>query len=243
MTPSVLILSGGLATRLRPLTENIPKALIDIHGKPFLQYQLELLKKQGFQKIVLSIGYEGKQIEDALGDGRHLGMEISYSYDGDTLLGTGGAVQKALPLLTDPFLVLYGDSYLEIDYPSVLESFSLQQQKTIPPPLGLMTVYQNQNLFDRSNVVFVDGIIQCYDKKNQTDAMKHIDWGLGILSQEAFLPFAEKTVFDLASVYEKWVEEKRLMGFEVFQRFYEIGSFEGIETFRDYMSPQQHPVL
>ena len=107
---SVAILAGGLATRIRPLTEKFPKSLIDINGRPFIDYQLQMLKANGLSDVVLCVGYEGRQIEDHLGDGARHGLKVRYSYDGRELVGTGGALRKALPLLSDPFLVIYGDS-------------------------------------------------------------------------------------------------------------------------------------
>lgn len=231
---SVVILAGGLATRIRPLTEQFPKALISIHGHPFLRFQLLLLKKYGFTDVVLSVGYEGQQIEEVFGNGSSLGIKLRYSYDGDFLLGTGGAIQKALPLLSDPFLVLYGDSYLDIDYGAVLNSF-FRSEDSLEYPLGLMTVYRNDHQWDQSNVVFHDSWVQCYHKREPSPDMHHIDWGLGILSQEAFLPFQFESIFDLASVYEKLAIDRRLKGYEVFQRFYEIGSFEGIEALKVHL--------
>src|SRR5439155_309286 len=158
---AVAILAGGLATRLRPLTEKIPKVLLPVAGKPFLAHQLELLRNQGFTRVVLCVGHLGEMVERDFGDGTAWGINLTYSYDGPVLLGTGGALQKALPLLGDKFFVLYGDSYLPIDFGPVADCFERSSK------LGLMTVYHNQNRFDTSNVWFVDGEIKVYDKKNR----------------------------------------------------------------------------
>ncbi len=227
---TVAILAGGLATRLRPLTEKFPKALIDIHGKPFIEYQLDLIQKQGFQNVVLCVGYEGKQIEDYIRSKTNLNLSIQFSYDGDTLLGTGGSIKKAFPLLSDPFIVLYGDSYLLTDYQSILRQFQSDKEH-----IALMTVYENSDLYDKSNVVFENGNLICYNKKNRTSAMKHIDWGLGILRKVALEGY-DSVPFDLAEIYTNLSEQQKLMGIEIFQRFYEIGSHKGIEEFKDFVN-------
>jgi N-acetyl-alpha-D-muramate 1-phosphate uridylyltransferase len=226
---TVAILAGGLATRLRPLTEKFPKALIDIHGKPFIEYQLELICQQGFQDVVLCVGYEGKQIEDYIRSNIKLGLSIQFSYDGDTLLGTGGSIKKAFPLLSDPFIVLYGDSYLLADYQSILQRFLSDTQHT-----ALMTVYENADLYDKSNVVFEKEKLVRYDKKSKTSAMRHIDWGLGIIKKAALEGY-NTLPFDLAELYTNLSKQQKLMGVEIFQRFYEIGSYTGIEEFKKFV--------
>ncbi|MEM7183030.1 MAG: sugar phosphate nucleotidyltransferase [Spirochaetota bacterium] len=233
MDTSVLILAGGLATRLRPLTEKFPKALVPILGKPFIHYQLQLLQSEGFHNIVLCIGYEGEQIREELGDGSNLGVSIQYSMDGKVLLGTGGAVMKALPLLSDPFLVLYGDSYLQVSYAAVLE-----KMQVYPEMQALMTVYQNGGNFDTSNVHFENGKLLLYDKMNPRKEMNHIDWGLGILRKSCFADTTEAK-FDLAEVYMQLSQQKKLLGYEVFQRFYEIGSHKGIADLEDFLKSEE----
>src|SRR5438045_847176 len=166
----VAILAGGLATRLQPVTENTPKALLSVAGQPFLAHQLRLLQAAGIRKVVLCVGYRGEMIEQHFLDGRGIGLELSYSFDGPELLGTGGAIRKALPLLGKRFLVLYGDSYLPIDYAAPVQAF-LDSGK-----LGLMTVFRNEGRWDKSNVWFVDKVIRSYDKKQQTPEMRYIDY-------------------------------------------------------------------
>lgn len=230
METTALILAGGLATRLRPLTEKFPKALIPIHSRPFIAYQLQYLYQQGFRRVVISIGYEGEQIRKQVGDGTSFGLQIIYSEDGPKLLGTGGAVRKALADLSDPFIVLYGDSYLQEDYQKILQTFANQQDSQ-----ALMTVYKNSGQFDTSNVQFVDGQLELYDKKNPTAAMDYIDWGLGIIRKSAFQDFADREVFDLAELYTLLARKKKLFGYEVFERFYEIGSRQGIEQLESFL--------
>ncbi len=226
----VAILAGGLATRLRPITEKIPKALIEVAGKPFIFHQLQYLHKEGIRKVVLCLGYLCEMIEKEVGDGSIFDLDITYSYDGDFLLGTGGAIKKALPLLDENFYVLYGDSFLPIHYRPVEETF-LKSKKP-----ALMTVILNENKWDKSNVIFKDELIIEYNKKKPKPAMKFIDYGLGILSKSLFDSYEEKVAFDLADLYHLLSIQNRLAGFEANERFYEIGSHQGIKETELYLS-------
>ena len=218
----VAILAGGLATRLRPITEKIPKSLVPVAGKPFLAHQLELLRSRGIHRAVLCIGYLGEMIQREFGDGSTYGLRLDYSFDGPKLLGTGGAIQRALPLLGDEFFVLYGDSYLPVEYRPVAEFFRRSGK------LGLMTVYRNEGRYDISNVVFRDGEIAVYDKKNRPPEMRHIDYGLSLFKAPVFESYATDRPFDLTEVMGKLVRERQLAGYEVRERFYEIGSPTGL---------------
>lgn len=218
----IVLLSGGLATRMREYTEKIPKAMIDVAGKPFIHRQLTLLKQQGIEHVMLCVGHLGESIEAYAGDGSRYGLHLTYYYDGDRLLGTGGAIKKIEDFLPDAFFVLYGDSYLETPYKRVEDIFLKSDTH------GLMTVYENQNLYDTSNVIFRDGQLIAYSKINKSPDMRHIDYGLGILRKEVFGNFPAGVAFDLADVYEKLTIEKQLLGYEVFERFYEIGSASGL---------------
>jgi len=224
-----LILAGGLATRLRPLTEKIPKALIEVAGHPFLWHQIQLLKRNGIRKIILSVGYLGEQIQELYGDGSTLGVSVVYAFDGPMLLGTAGAIRNAIELLPERFFVLYGDSYLTCDYRAIEDTFGRSGQA------GLMTVYRNEGLFDTSNVEYDGKRILKYDKTDRTSAMHYIDYGLGAFQRSVFasLPAGEK--LDLASVYQKLLREGQLAAFEVHERFYEIGSSEGLRDTEDYL--------
>lgn len=218
----VAILAGGLATRLRPVTEKIPKALLSVAGEPFLVHQLRLLQSHGFRKIVLCVGYFGEMINAKLGDGSNLGVHIAYSFDGPTLLGTGGALKRALPKLGERFLVVYGDSYMPINYSEVVNAFVLSGKP------ALMTVFQNEGRWDTSNVSFEAGKILRYEKKLRTPEMRHIDYGVAVLNATVLTPYPDNSAFDLADVYSRLVSEKQLAAYEVKQRFYEIGSPKGL---------------
>jgi NDP-sugar pyrophosphorylase family protein len=215
----VAILAGGLGTRLYPLTERLPKALIEINGEPFLAHQLRLLRTRGIDRVVLCIGQHGERIREYAGDGARFGLAIDYAFDGPVLLGTAGAVRNALPLLGDAFFVVYGDSYLPCSYRDVGRAFSAAGQP------GLMTVYRNEDRWDSSNVEFAEGRILAYDKMNRTERMQYIDYGLGVFSRAAFKDGAHA---DLADLYRGLLHRNRLAAFEVRERFYEIGSFDGI---------------
>jgi NDP-sugar pyrophosphorylase family protein len=219
----VVILAGGLATRLRPITETIPKSLVEVAGRPFLAHQLELLRARHVTEAILCIGYLGEMIERRFGDGSEHGLKIRYSYDGPELLGTGGAVRNALPLLPDSFFVLYGDSYLPIDYQQVAEVYAGSNQP------ALMTVFANGDAWDTSNVWFEGGGIKLYSKKRRIPQMRYIDYGLSVCSRELFESDKVERAFDLAALFETLSENGQLAGFEVRQRFYEIGSQRGLQ--------------
>ena len=226
----VAILAGGLATRLRPLTETIPKSLVEIDGEPFLWRQLRLLRQNAIDRVVLCVGHLGEQVRDSVGDGRTFGLHIDYSFDGATMLGTAGALKQAQPLLGENFFVLYGDSYLPVDWSAVEAAFRVSGKA------GLMTVYRNESQWDTSNVEFVDGRILEYNKKQRTARMRHIDYGLGVLRAAALARVPDGQAWDLATLYQELLEAGELAAFESPHRFYEIGSFGGIEELRSYLS-------
>ena len=225
----VAILAGGLATRLRPITETIPKALVDVAGKPFICRQLDYLHAQGIRQVVLCIGYLGEMIRAVVGDGSAFGLDISYSPDGDVLLGTGGALKQALPLLNnEQFFVLYGDSFLPVDFAPIETTF-FESKKA-----ALMTVLENGNRWDKSNVLFRDGELLEYNKHAPRPEMAFIDYGLGILSGDLLSTYALGQIFYLAEVYHALSLKKQLAGYEVHQRFYEIGSHDGLKETEAY---------
>ena len=231
----VALLAGGMATRLRPITERVPKLLVEVAGEPFFSHQLRLLARSGLDHVVVCAGHLGAMIVDRYGDGRDWGVRIEYSFDGERLLGTGGALIRALPLLGDAFYVLYGDSYLPVDYLAVGRAF-LASGKA-----GLMTVYRNEGRFDTSNVWFEDGVIRRYDKKALLPQMRHIDYGLGVLRAEALAPWPRDTVVDLADVYTRLVSEGRLAGHLMPERFHEIGSHEGLRDLEALLGAGRPP--
>jgi MurNAc alpha-1-phosphate uridylyltransferase len=229
---TVAILAGGLATRLHPITETIPKSLVDVAGIPFIVRQLDYLCRQGITDVVLCIGYLGEQVQALVGDGSSFGLNITYSWDGPKLMGTGGALKQALPVLGEQFFVFYGDSYLPIDFRKVEESF-LKSNKP-----ALMTVLHNDDLWDKSNVLFRDGRITEYNKRIQIPEMAYIDYGLGILSAAILNDAPINEPFDLADIYHNLSIHDHLAGYEVFDRFYEIGSMKGLEETVKYFQQE-----
>jgi N-acetyl-alpha-D-muramate 1-phosphate uridylyltransferase len=225
----VAVLAGGLATRLRPATETIPKALIDINGEPFVAHQFRLLRRAGVERVVMCTGHLGEMIEEFVGDGSRFGLDVSYSADGPNLRGTAGAVRNALPMLGEQFLVLYGDSYLPCDYRAVDRAFLANGQP------GLMTVFRNQNQWEISNVEFSDGRIAAYNKRMPTAAMHYVDYGLSAFEASVFSGTQEP---DLTDVFQSLMGRQQLAGLEVKERFYEVGSWEGIRALEMYLSSQ-----
>ena len=230
----VAILAGGLATRLRPITEAIPKALVDVAGKAFIARQLEYLSAQGVREVVLCVGYLGEMIQDVVGTGKRYGLRVHYSFDGPKLLGTGGALKQALPLLGEHFFVLYGDSYLPVDFSVVQDAFV----QTAQP--ALMTVLKNGDRWDKSNVLFVDGQLVEYNKRAPRPEMACIDYGLGLVSAGVFGACPDDSPFDLADVYQDLSGKGQLAGLEVHQRFYEIGSYGGLKDAEEYLLTKEN---
>jgi NDP-sugar pyrophosphorylase family protein len=233
----VVILAGGLATRLRPLTEKIPKALVEVGGEPFIAHQLRLLHSQGIRQVIVSAWYRGEMIREFVGDGKRFGLQVEYVFDGDTPLGTGGAIRRALHLLDRPFFVLYGDSYLPCDYAAIQVHFEHHTQP------GLMTVYRNQGQWDASNVEMLDGQILRYDKKNSAPGMEFIDYGLGLFQPNIFATLPDGQPADLAEIYQKLVAGRDLLAYEVKQRFYEIGSFDGLRELDELLTSAPNQFL
>jgi N-acetyl-alpha-D-muramate 1-phosphate uridylyltransferase len=228
-TLPVAILAGGLATRLRPITEKVPKALLPIAGRPFIHWQLGLLAQQGVTEVVLCAGHLGEQIQAAVGDGSRFGVTVRYSLDGEALLGTGGALQRALPKLGAAFFVLYGDSYLRCSFAAVQMAYEESGA------LGLMTVFCNEDRWGKSNVLLRDGIVVEYDKHSPRPGMRHIDYGLSILSTQALQRSPASAAFDLADLYHDLAARGELAALAVNERFYEIGSAGGMEATDHYL--------
>ena len=221
MTLPVAILAGGLGTRLGNETLNKAKILIDIAGKPFISRQLNYLSDQGIKDIVICVGHLGHQIKDYIGNGSKYNLKVSYSEDGDQLLGTGGSIKKACKILDENFFILYGDSFLPIDF-SLVEKAFFQEKKP-----ALMTVFKNLGQWDKSNVYFKDKSVK-YNKNNPQKDMTYIDYGLNIVKNSIFYDFPSNKTFDLADVFEDLSNKNLLAGLEIYDRFYEIGSISGL---------------
>lgn len=224
----VAILAGGMATRLRPISEEIPKSLVEVAGRPFIFHQLDWLRDEGVKLAILCVGYLGDRIVDAVGDGAAFGLSVDYSFDGEQLLGTGGALKKAASKLGDAFFVLYGDSFLRCSFAEVQAAF----EKADKP--ALMTVLRNDGQWDTSNVIFRDGQLVRYDKRNPGSEMRHIDYGLSVVRSAVFSAYAIDEAFDLADVFAGLSAQGQLAGHEVHERFYEIGSHKELRETEEF---------
>jgi NDP-sugar pyrophosphorylase family protein len=225
----VAILAGGLATRLRPISGTTPKSMVLIEGKPFLEYQIEFLKRAGITDLVLCVGYLSEKIERYFGDGHKFGVTITYSYDGNNFLGTAGALKRAESLLKEYFFVIYGDSYLFLDFQEVYANF--RKSNT----LALMVVYKNNNLYDLSNVAIENGMISRYDKTNTTGDLRYIDYGTLIFGKHVMDLIPPDQMYPLERVIVDLILQREISAFEATERFYEIGSHKGMDEFRQYI--------
>lgn len=215
----VVILCGGKGTRLYPLTENKPKSLIEVAGKPFIEHQLTLLRKNNLINVLLCVGYLGKQIEN------YLGNRVKYSYDKD--LGTGGALKNAEDMLDDNFMVMYGDSYLDFDYQDMIDFYNDFGG------LGVMAVYKNNNKYIPSNVKVKNDLVIKYDKTAKR--MTYVDYGITILNKRALKYLSIPS--DLSELYQALIKEKELLAYVVGKRFYQIGDPKGLNELCLYLEP------
>jgi NDP-sugar pyrophosphorylase family protein len=225
----IAVLAGGFATRLGSLVEDTPKCMVEVNGKPFVDWQLDLLIKSGYEDFIFCVSYKSEIVQEFLGDGSDRGVRIRYSLDGETQLGTGGAIQNAFPLLGSSFGVIYGDSYLPTDYLAVEKKFLESKCQAV------MTIYENRNQFDSSNVEFTKGKLINYEKGRKNSEMRFIDYGITYFREAAFDHWADQSAFDLSDVCHQLATHGQLDGFEVLERFFEIGSVQGIEELSQYL--------
>lgn len=228
----VVVLMGGLGKRLKGFTKECPKPLVEIKGIPFFQYQLELMVQQGFKKFVFCVGYKGEMIQEYFGNGEKWEIDIRYSFDGEKLLGTGGAICGALRMLESDFMVIYADSFMDVNYDEILYRYYEGKQKGNQ---ALMTVMHNSNKYDASNVDYSDGEIILYDKNNPSEKMSYIDYGISLFERNLFDYIPKDEVFDLSMLQNTLSIENRLSACEVIKRFYEIGSPDSLSEFCAYV--------
>lgn len=226
--PPVCILAGGVGSRLGARVSDTPKPLLEVAGQPFLIHQLQLLARQGATRAVICVGYLGEQIVERIGPER-FGIEIVYSQDGPTQIGTLGAVRKAVPLLGERFLVLYGDTYLRADYARAVQLWTESGLS------ALLTVLRNAGRWDTSNVEFDGSRVINYDKRHPTTAMDWIDYGLGGLQPDA-LDRVGASASDLSDLYYELSQVGDLCGVEVTERFYEIGTPASLVEAEQFLS-------
>jgi len=224
----IAILAGGMATRLGALTRDRPKSMVEIKGKPFLEYQLVHLREGGIKDIVLCLGYAGGQIQEYFGDGSEYGVNLEYSYEHNQL-GTAGALKNAERLLDDTFFTIYGDSYLFLDFAEILSFFKSRNR------LALMTVYRNDNRFDRSNTMIEGDTVTRYSKNGATEDMVYIDYGVNLFRKEVLEMIPANRFYALEDLFLRLIEKNELLAFEARDRFYEIGSVQGLRDFESYI--------
>lgn len=225
----VVVLMGGLGTRL--CLTNCPKSMADVNGTPFFDYQMQLLRRWGFQKFLFLVGYQAQCIEEYYGDGSAWQVMIQYSYDGDKPMGTGGALKKAEKELEQDFLLIYGDSFMDIDYRETVYRYEMER---IAGKLGIMTILQNENRYDKSNVIYNNGELLLYDKINTCEDMQYIDYGVSMLSKGILMGEKEDEKFDIAAILTKLSKSGKLAAQVVTKRFYEIGNPDSLQEFRLY---------
>jgi NDP-sugar pyrophosphorylase family protein len=223
----VVILAGGIGSRLGKLTKKTPKALVKINGKPFIYYQLKLLRKKGIKEVILCIGYLGAQIKKYVGNGKKFNLNVIYSYE-KKLLGTGGAVKNAFPLIKKNFFIMYGDTYLPINFIKIKNKYIKLKSK------ALITIYKNKKNLDKSNVYF-NGKNILYNKKNYLKKMKYIEYGVSIFNKEIFKFFEKRKKFDLSDLFYFLSKKKLLNYYLIKKRFYEIGSISGLKDSKKYL--------
>lgn len=229
--PPVCILAGGLGTRLGATVGNTPKPLLKVAGEPFLNHQLRLLADHGAREVVICVGYLGELIEREIGT-RRFGLRISYCHDGPEPLGTLGAVRAAADALSERFLVLYGDTYLRLDYGAATRAWA---DSGLP---AMMTVLRNENRWDVSNAVFDGRLVTVYDKRRPRPEMEWIDYGLGALHAKT-LAAVDPGATDLSDLYHELASQHLLFGFEAEERFYEIGTPEALKETAAFLAAQR----
>jgi len=236
MSLPCVILAGGRGTRMRPMTDAIPKALVPVYGRPFAGWQLDLLASEGVGEMLYLVGYRGSMIRDYVGDGADWGVKVTYADEGAALRGTGGALRLALArgLLPEAFFLLYGDSFLPVDLPLVEASW---RASGLP---ALMTVLRNEERWDKSNAILREGRVELYDKtrpRERLAEMHWIDYGLSVLTAELLgSRIPSGAVADIADLMRDLSLTGELAGLEVSERFYEVGSTQGLRDLEEYLA-------
>jgi NDP-sugar pyrophosphorylase family protein len=232
----VAILAGGLGTRLYPITRTIPKAMVEVAGRPFLESQIALLRAGGVEDIVLLVGHMADMISDHFGDGSDFGVRIRYSHEGDTLLDTAGAIRNALPLLDEAFFVTFADSYLLLPYRQIWEEYRASGKE------ALMVVYRNDGKFDTSDISVEGGLVTAYQKTPPLPGAFYINDGLMAFQRQSVATLPEGTRISLQQFLQPVIARNGLLAWETEQRFYEIGSHAGLKELEGVLSQGVHTI-
>ena len=223
-------MAGGLGTRLGSITKKLPKTMVPVNGRPFLEYEISLLKSSGVDEFVLCVGHLGEMVEAHFEDGRRLGVDIRYSYDGPRLLGAAGALKRAEHLLHETFFVTYGDAYLRAEYPALMRKLVESGRQ------GVMAVYENHDAYGKSDLVVRDGMVVKYDKRGHEEAMNWINFGVSALAKGALALVPPETECNEEEFYGRLIERGELLAFPVKERFYEIGTPASLREFELFIS-------
>jgi len=221
----IAIICGGLATRLGELSKTIPKSMILVAGKPFLEYQIENIKRHGIKDIVLCVGHLSEKIQSYFKDGSEFGVNIKYSYDGDKLLGPIGAIKNAEKMLKDEFFIMYGDSYISVDFQKVF-SYYKENKK-----LALMVVFQNKDKYDKSNLKVNNNLVISHGEKDAD----YIDYGTSILNKKTLDFLEEDKFYSTGDFFKILIRKQELLAYEAKRRFYHIGNPEALEEIREHI--------
>lgn len=220
----VVILAGGLGTRLKSVAGFLPKCLVPVAGKPFIEHQFALLAAGGMRDVLLCVGYGGDQVQAHIGEGSRWGLRVRYACeDPASLRGTGGALVNALPLLDEAFMVMYGDSYLPIDYRALALRFLSSRDE------ALMTVFRNEGAWDASNVRIQGDRVVFYSKSARPGEADYIDYGLSLFRRACIQAYSGALLpLDLARIQADLVQRGAMLAHVAPRRFYEIGKPEGL---------------
>ncbi len=218
----IVVLAGGLATRMRPETEQTPKSLLLVHGRPFIDWQLDRFAASGARSVVMCVGYLGEQIETHVKRALDRGLVVGYSYDGAELIGTGGALRRAFARLESEFVLTYGDSYLPFDYAAPLHDL-----REHPEAVATMSVYRNRGQLGASNVALDGNWVKKYDKGGADPELDCIDYGAIALRRSALAGIEDGAVWGIEALFRKLARKRQLRALLAPERFYEIGSPAG----------------
>jgi NDP-sugar pyrophosphorylase family protein len=225
-----VILAGGLGTRLGVLTSGLPKPMLDVGGRPFLEYEIDLLRGRGIGDIILCVGHLADSIRNHFGDGSRHGVRIRYSVEDGPLRGTAGAVKQAEPLIDEVFFLTYADAFLQMDYAGAHEIFCARREA------AMMVVLHNENRFEPSNVSVGGGMVTAYDKSLAHPDLTYINFGVCLLRKCALSLVPEDVPYSQEQWFQQLIERRQLAALETHNRFYEIGSLVGLTEFRNLVA-------
>ena len=235
----VVVFMGGLGTRLGVAYRDAPKSMVDVHGKPFFHYPLQVLKRQGFRRFVFCVGFKADPIQKYFEDGKKYQIQIRYVHDGEQPVGTGGALKRALPLLDENVMAIYGDSYIDFEYTKLIDQYDhLKRSDDIA---AVMSVMKNKGRWGKSNASLKANGRLRYDKGHPSADMEYIDFGATVLNKQAVANRLQDGYCDLADTYKELGDQDRLGGFEVKERFYDIGTPESLQEFRNFITGEKKP--